>query len=114
MLDQAQIDQFHREGFLVARNVVPRAVVHALQDEIEATIDRQARMLRERGEITEMHDDADFLHRTALLHDQSPRILDPVAHGSHTGPAIFNLLTCPAILDIMEQLLGPEILVSSI
>ena len=114
MLDQTQIDKFHREGFLIARNVVPRDAVQALQAEIEATIDWQAQMLRERGEIAEMHEDADFLHRTALLHAQSPRILDPIAHGIHTGPAIFNLLTCPAILDIMEQLLGPEILVSSI
>ena len=114
MLDQVQIEQFHREGFLIARNVVPREVIHALQNEIEATIDRQAQMLRDRGEITEMHEDADFLHRATLLHAQSPSILDPLAHGTHAGPAIFNLLTCPAVLDIMEQLLGPEILVSSI
>ena len=114
MLDQAQIDQFHREGFLIARNVVPLDVIDALQEEINAVIDRQARMLRERGEITELREDAGFLHRAALLYGQSPRILDPLAHGTHTGPAIFNLLTCPAILDIMEQLLGPEILVSSI
>ncbi len=114
MLDQVQIDQFHREGFLVARNVVPREVVHALRNEIEATVDRQARKLRDRGEITEVHEDADFLRRTALLHVQSPSILDPLAHGSHTGPAMFNLLTCPPVLDIMEQLLGPEIRVSSI
>ena len=97
MLDQSQIDQYHREGFLIARNVVPRDVVHALQEEIELTIDRQARLLRDRGEITEMHEGADFLHRAALLHAQSPSILDPLAHGTHTGPAIFDLLTCPAV-----------------
>ena len=114
MLTQDQLDQFHRDGFLVARNVVPLAVIRDLQEEIDDVIDQQARMLYEGGEVTELHEGLDYLHRAAELFRQSPRILDPVDSGTHSGMAIFRLITCPEILDVMQQLVGPEIVASSI
>ena len=34
----------------------------------------------------------------------------PVRVGMHTGPAVFNLITHPRVLDVIEQLIGGEIL----
>ncbi len=114
MLTQSQLEQFHRDGFLVAKDIVPRAVIRDLQEEIDQTIDTQARALHGTEEITELHEALGFLHRATELCRQSPKILDPVTNGTHCGRAMFGLIACSAILDVMEQLLGGEIIASSI
>lgn len=34
--------------------------------------------------------------------------------GNHAGRALYELLACPQLLDIMEQLVGPEIIAAGI
>ena len=80
-----------------------------LQSEIEGVIDATAQELAAEGKITDTHPEADFLTRAALVYQQSPEILAPVTGGTHAGEAMFKLLTCPPLLDAMEQLVGPEV-----
>ena len=114
MLSDQQLDHYHREGYLIAKNVIPSRYIHDLQDEINNVIDEQARRLHAEGEITELHEELGFLQRATELNKQSPKTIHPVYSGNHSGRAMFQLLTCPEILDIMEQLVGPEIITSSI
>ena len=114
MLSEKQLEHFHREGYLVAKGVIPKEHIYSLLDEIDEVIDQQANRLHAEGEIDELHRDLEVLQRAARLFEQSPLILAPVYSGSHSGKAIFRLITCPEILDIMEQLIGPEIIASGI
>lgn len=113
-LTDAQLEHFHREGYLVAKDIVPQRYIAALQREIDAAIDAQAQKLYASGEITQLHEDLGFLHRAAELSKESDKIIAPVFSGNHSGRAMFELLTCPEILDVIEQLVGPEIIASSI
>jgi phytanoyl-CoA hydroxylase len=113
-LTDAEIEHFHREGYLVARKVVPERYILELQEEINGAINTQAQKLHAAGDISQLHEELDFLHRATELYKESARIIDPVHSGNHAGRAMFGLLTCPQILDVMEQLIGPEIIASSI
>jgi hypothetical protein len=61
-LTQAEIDRFDREGWLLAKDVIPHHYVHALQAEIDDVIDQQAKKLFEEGKIR-----APAVHRGALI-----------------------------------------------
>lgn len=113
-LTDKQLKHYHREGYLVATNIIPEQFIHDLQEEISGVIDEQARRLHAEGEISQLHEELGFLHRGTELGKESAKVISPVNGGNHSGRAMFNLITCPGILDVMEQLIGPEIVASSI
>lgn len=114
LLSADQLAFFRDQGYIVARDVIPAAVIHALQAEIDSVIDAKARELHAAGKITDLHADQGFLTRAAAIAAECREILGPVNGGTHSGPAMFALLTCPALLDVVSQLLGPEIIASSV
>jgi hypothetical protein len=114
LLTQKQLEFFHSEGFLVAKGVIPPNYINSLQDEIGQVIDAKAREHKESGEISELYEDLGFLYRATKLHEQCPKILGPVNSGNHAGEAMFALITCPLLLDVIGQLVGPEIVASSV
>ncbi len=109
-----ELAHFRTEGFLVAHQIIPPPVIFAVQDEISRAVDEQARALQAAGKLSDVRADLGFLHRTTALYQQCPDILRPVSNGTHAGPALFRLLTCPDLLDVVEQLMGPEIVASSV
>ena len=113
-LAQAELDSFDEEGRFLAKDVIPHHYIHALQDEIDAVIDEQANKLLDEGKITELHADKGYLERTAAIWAECPEIWNVVYSGNHAGKALYALLTCPELLDIMEQLVGPEIIAAGI
>lgn len=113
-LSPEQVAFFRREGYLVAKGVIPRRVIENLQVEITGVIDETARKLLSEGKITDLCEELDFLHRLTALNKQCPEIMGPVMGGSHAGPALFALMTCPEFLDAVESLVGPEIVASAV
>ena len=83
VLSEAQLDEFEREGWLLARQIIPVEYIHALQDEIDEAIDVQANKLLTEGKITELHADKGFLHRTEAIWGQCSEIWNPVYSGNH-------------------------------
>ena len=74
-----------------------------------------------RGLIDSAYADLPFSERFGhVLNDAGPygyrpfdiTLSGPITEDSpmHTGPAVFNLITHPRLLDVVEQLIGPEIL----
>ncbi|MCC7192714.1 MAG: phytanoyl-CoA dioxygenase family protein [Phycisphaeraceae bacterium] len=114
-LSPYELEHFHREGYLVGKNIIPPSYIYELQAELTQLIDATARKLHRYGYITDLCEDLDFLHRLTELHKQANAIVSPILnHGSFAGPAMFRLLTCPELLDVVEQLVGPEIEASSV
>lgn len=113
-LSAADLQHLEAEGWVLAKDIIPPAYIHALQREIDAVIDAKAAQLAAEGKLTDTHPDAGFLTRAAQIYQQTPEILTPVQGGNHAGQAMYELLTCPDLLDAMEQLVGPEIVASSI
>lgn len=113
-LSAADLAFFQREGYLVARQVVPHAYLDALRAELNQTIARKADELLAAGKISHREDHLGFLHRATAIAGQCREILQPVTDGNFAGASMYRLLVCPELLDVVEQLVGPEIVASSV
>jgi phytanoyl-CoA hydroxylase len=115
-------DTFEREGYLVVENVFdPAADLDPVVDEYAALLGELAREWHARGLIGSTYADLPFAERFAhVLNDIGPdgyRAFDITLSGPitadtlmHTGPAVFNLITHSGLLDVVEELIGAEIL----
>ena len=109
------IQQFHRDGFLIVRDLLRREALQPLIDELEQKVDDSVNEAVRRGclEATGEFSDAPFATRLALVADacSDPSWLWQQVHGKqHKTAGMFTLRTWPALLDVTESLIGPEIL----
>lgn len=120
-LTPAQIEQFHDQGYVIAPDIFTSADLKPLQDELTAVIDREARRLIDEGRPIQLHADADFEHRLALIAaddiDAGKHIAGRImgrGGGGHKGREMFNLLAHPSLLDAVASLVGPDVVASSV
>lgn len=121
MLDTQQIDRFYEKGYLVVSGLFAPGDLEPLRAELASVIDETARRLAAEGVINNTHQHEPFERRlTRLLADspdQAQRFFSAIegrAGGGHRGRAMFDVLTHPRLLDLMECLLGPELIASSV
>ncbi len=111
-LNPEQISFFKAQGYLLVENLLSPALFRPLIGELEQIIDRNVRMAHAQGRLDELFEEEPFERRLirvcAALEDPSA-ILSQV-HGKLKTEGMFQILTDPALLDIVESLIGPEIL----
>ena len=104
-------DTFTRHGYLLVRNRIPQARIDAMIGVIADVVEQEARSMLQAGEVDDLAAEQPFERRWYHVWRQ---------HGgkqrSHTGwhtrvfsRALFDLWVEPAILDVVEALIGPEI-----
>lgn len=123
-LTSDQIEQFNDQGFLVIPDVVSAGVLDAIRSEYREVVDRAADELYRTGKIASRYAHLDFEERYFAILNDVPAMYDfyeyldislplfehmPADARMHAGPAVFDLLTDSAVLDIVEQFVGPEI-----
>ncbi len=121
-LTPEQLAAFERDGFLVVDELLADDDLAPVHAEYEQVLDEQiARLLADRS--LEERPTGSFGDRYAavLAADSEahrwfnislPLIngpVDPETYVMHLGPAVFDLLRHPAILDLVESVIGPEI-----
>ena len=109
-LSEAQLAQYMDEGYLVVEDLLNASVLSPLIGEFEAAIDSKARALHAAGQLSQLHEDAPFETRLALLYAdaeaEAAQALWHVGQGKHHKTAgMFAVWTCPALLDIVEQVI---------
>jgi phytanoyl-CoA hydroxylase len=122
-LTQAQQAQFQRDGYLIVEDIVDeRALIAPLVAEYERRLGVLMDDLYARGEISSSYDDLPFGRRLTALYKETSRGWSQYFDFSlpfkqvqadepcHFGPMVFAMLTNPALLDIVESIVGPEIL----
>jgi len=112
-LSEAQLAQYMDEGYLVVEDLLNASVLSPLIGDFEAAIDIKARALHVAGQLSQLHEDTPFETRLALLYAEAEaaQALWHVGQGKHHKMAgMFAVWTCPALLDIVEQVIGSEIL----
>lgn len=123
-VDQAD---FHRDGYAVISNVLN------LNSDIRPVLDEYAMVLQNRvehmysiGALRTTYSNLEFIERLIAvqrdtkqdfaqdfdfsLPQQEIRRDTPI----HLGPAVFNILTNPRLLDVVEEVVGPEIYASPV
>lgn len=122
-LSDAQRAAFEEDGFLAIDTLLDDADLAPLEAEYEALLDRVARRLHADGIISSTHEDLPFGPRFCRLLAEHPELhrhcnislplingpVDPETYFMHAGPAVFGILRNAKILDLVEQIIGPEI-----
>jgi phytanoyl-CoA hydroxylase len=122
MLSTAQKQRFESDGLLVVEDVLdPILDVGRVLDEYAVVLDDIACKLCALGVIGSTHADLPFPQRLIQVCAESGRVLpqdfdfslpqSSISHETpiHVGPAVFGLLTSPRLLDLVEDVIGPEI-----
>ncbi len=117
MLTPDQIARFRRHGFLVVEGVLDAGLLGQIRSEYEGLLGDLYSGWSAQGELPNTVGFEDRLiaaYRAGHDWFQPMDISLPAdrIHADtpmHFGPAVFALLTAPAILDIVESLIGPEI-----
>lgn len=111
-LTAEQVEFYGREGYLVVEDAFDPSTFDLLRAELSAAIDAYVDAAPGDGRLTDLHESAPFERRLALLAAQldDPTELLRRAHGKLRTPGLFAVYTCPPLLDIVEAVIGPEIL----
>ena len=113
-LTTEQIAEFNTRGVTIAREALTHDDLQPVIDELSAWIDERARTLHEEGEIADLHEDAPFATRYGLLFKQCPEIGRGMDIMHYRGRAMFAFLRNENLLDLLESLLGPELICNPI
>ena len=112
MLSAAEIDRFAETGFLVVEDVVPEPVLAAVEAEYAALLRELAagwglpwRGFWETLRAAQAQGRDWFQPFDISLPGEAVAPETPF----HAGPAVFDLLTCPSLLDLAESVVGPEV-----
>jgi phytanoyl-CoA hydroxylase len=121
-LTVAQLRQFAEQGYLIVEDVLDPARNFApAMAEYAGVLDGIANELYTEGVVPSTYAELPFKDRLLALRAASGREFGQYFDFSlpqagvrpdtpiHAGPAVFRVLTHPAILDIVESVIGPEI-----
>ncbi len=121
-LDQRQLSQFRQQGFVVVEDLLdPETYLDPLVSEYERRLDDLARQLLSDGQIRSTYAGMEFGTRLTRIYQDSGQVHSqyfdfslpqkgvtmetPMWH----GPAAFDVLTAPPLLDAVESIIGSEI-----
>lgn len=120
-LTQEQLEDFETHGFVVVPDVIPYSVLDAVVDEYDGVLDDLIDELYKKGEISSRFEGLPFGERfiklvieTGDVHKQYFDFSLPFANVKPdtpfwTGQAVLDAFTCPALIDSVESLIGPEV-----
>ncbi len=121
-LSLEQVLQFQDQGYLIVEEVLPEQVLQSVRDEYEARLDELAGRFHASGKISSDYRHLPLEDRYIQILSEFPVLFDfleitlplvnegmPAGLEIHTRPAIFDLLTHPRLLDVVERIIGPEI-----
>jgi hypothetical protein len=124
-LAAGQIASFRREGFLVVQDVLPDSLLKTVEDDYVRELDTLAASLHESGILSSDYREIPFSEKYVRILNEYPQVYNylgislplvkeasfmPTAARVHASSAVLGMLTHPAILDIVESIIGPEIL----
>jgi len=123
VLSAEQLTSFEENGFLAIESLIDPNDLREIEDEYAALLGELSGRLFSEGAISSRHADLAFGDRYSRIIADYPELhrffnvslpllngtIDPETFHMHSGPAIFNLMRHPAILDVVEAIVGPEI-----
>ena len=121
-LSAEQLNFFEKNGYLIVPNVIDQNTLSDLWNEYDEQLNYAAAILIEQGKLSQSYAELPFGERYCAIMAEAPEAFQyleisyplenhnfPADVPIHCGPAVFNLLTHPNLLDAVESIIGPEI-----
>lgn len=122
-LTPEQIASFEKNGFLAIERLIDPQDLHEIEQEYAHLMEELANRLFAQGKISSTCPDQPFGERYSRIIAEYPDLhrffnislpllnegIDLETFHMHSGPAVFNLMRHPKILDVVESIIGPEI-----
>jgi hypothetical protein len=108
LLSQEQVASFENHGYVHVPDAIGKDLLQPVRGVIDGGVDALARSLKSEGKIQDLHEDKGFATRLALIYSgnaMGARNWDDVVF----SPEFHELLVSDSLLDLIEPLLGPEI-----
>jgi len=110
-LTPSQVEQYLEEGYLRLENVLdPEEDLGPVIRAYEGEVDKRARKLYGEGKISSLYDGEDFGHRLARIAAEAPEATQDINIYEVRHPDMFRFLLNPKIHDLIESLVGADIL----
>ena len=114
VLSREQLEQFHRDGYAVLERLFTDDELQVVIEEISEDLDTRAREAVATGELSRTYEEYDFEHRLAHLNRDNKKIAKTMWDMKVVLPSFFGLMTNAKLLDVVEQVCGPELIASSV
>jgi Phytanoyl-CoA dioxygenase (PhyH) len=108
-LTPTQLQQYRTDGFLIVRDLFSDAELQPVIDAIDEKVDALAERLYASGKITDKFENDGFLTRLTKLQQAFPGAATLIHTGGILPKAFVDIWSSKKLLDMIEQILGPEI-----
>ncbi len=108
-LSSAQLQQYRTDGFLIVRDLFSDAELQPVIDAINEKVDALAERLCASEKINDKFENEGFLTRLTKLEQAFPGAATLIHTGGILPKAFSDIWSSKKLLDIIEQILGPEI-----
>ena len=111
-LTERQLESYKQQGYLLIEDVFDPSLFDNLKGELDVMVSAGAERARAEGRLDDLFENEPFSRRLARVAEalgHPGELLGPF-HGKLRTPGMFEIVTAPAILDIVESVIGPEIL----
>ncbi|MGC1494228.1 MAG: phytanoyl-CoA dioxygenase family protein [Sulfitobacter sp.] len=120
MLNPDQIMQFETQGYLVVPDIIPADILERVKAEYAVLIDDLYADWHAKGLVKVPPEGLDFWGKLLNAYRAGCDYFQPMDISLpgdrikadtpfHIGPAVFDMMTAPSLLDVVEQLIGPEL-----
>ncbi|MBZ5563848.1 MAG: phytanoyl-CoA dioxygenase family protein [Acidobacteriia bacterium] len=107
-LTDSQLRHMEEEGYLIIERLFDDTELQPVIEEISADLDPRCRAAVAAGQLSRTYEEYDFEHRLAHVDAENQEISKSMWDMKVVLPSFFGLMTNPKLLDVAEQLCGPE------
>lgn len=112
-LNRDQLDFYRENGYLPIERLFNPAELDVLKEDLNQVVDYWANVYHNEGRLIDRFTVEPFERRLFMIYEamagQCPELLVAVG-GKRKTPAMFHVMTLPPILDVVESIIGTEIL----
>ena len=120
-LTATQLEFFLQEGYLMIPDVFAPQDLTPVREELQDIVHRESLRLVEEEQLEQSYAAEPFETRLGAIYNENPDTAEEIIRaitgrggGGHSGKALFEVITHPNLLSVMESLIGPEIVGSSV
>jgi len=106
---KVDLDQFKKEGWLLIRGLIPAHILEDVKEVYASAADQIIAQAYTEGLISTRFEDTPFEKRLAQLPQDFLKRYGRSWRNSVAKAPVFNLQTCPELVDIMTTLMGSEL-----